>query len=424
MRRSVARPLSAFAVALAATVAVPAAPLAAQEAAKVVLRAALVLDGAGKAWPNGTVTVENGRITAVGPLAAGASVTRDLGAVTLIPGMIDTHVHLTWYITSRGKLHVDNDGDGPIEGALAAAGNAWKTLEAGFTTVQSLGSPEDAQLRDAINRGVIRGPRLITTLGSLNERSGGPEALRDSVRAFKRRGADAIKLFASKSIRDGGTQTMTDAQLQAACAEGHAQGLRVVVHAHDASSVMAAVRAGCDQVEHGLFADDAARAAMTRAGTWYDPQCSLVFRNYLDHKPWFDGIGNYNAVGFAAMEKVVPEAPKQIARAAATPGLNLVFGTDAVAGAHGHNADELVCRGTEGKQPLDALLASVTSQAAASLGLAKETGTLAPGLAADVVALDGDPRKDPRAYQRVRFVMKGGAVVRDEPQLAARKSRG
>ena len=403
----------------------PAAARAQLDSGTITLRAARVLDGAGKSWSPGAVTLRNGRITAVGALAAGTRVTRDLGDVTLVPGLIDTHVHLTWYITSRDKLHVDNDGDGATEAALAAAGNAWRTLRAGFTTVQSIGSPEDAPLRDAIARGLIPGPRLLTSLGSLNERSGSAEALRDSVRAFKRRGADVIKLFASKSIRDGGQQTMTDAQLVAACSEGHAQGLRVIVHAHDTPSVMAAVRAGCDQVEHGLFADAGAREAMATAGTWFDPQCGLVFRNYLDHKPWFDGIGNYNAAGFAAMERVVPEAPKQIGRAAATPKLRMIFGTDAVAGAHGRNAEELTCRGTVGGVGLEALLASVTSQAAASLGLAKEVGLLASGYAADVVGLDGDPRRDVAAYSRVRFVMKGGVVWRDDAaQPAARKRKG
>ncbi len=403
----------------------PSVVRAQSDAGPTVLRAALVLDGAGKAWPNGTVTITSGRITAVGPLAKGARVTRDLGPLTLMPGLIDTHVHLTWYITGKGRLHVENDGEGPTEAALAAAGNAWRTLQAGFTTVQSLGSPEDAALRDAIQRGVIGGPRLITSLGSLNERSGSAEALRDSVRAFKGRGADVIKLFASKSLREGGQQTMTDAQLVAACGEGHAQGLRVVVHAHDAGSVLAAVKAGCDQVEHGLFANDEARAAMAQAGTWYDPQCGLVFLNYLDHKPWFEGIGNYNTAGFAAMERVLGEAPRQVGRAVATPKLKVIFGTDAVAGAHGRNAEELSCRANEAKVPLDALLASATSQAAASLGLANDVGTIAPGMRADLVALAGDPRASVVAYQRVRFVMKDGAVWRDDAtQLVARNRKG
>ena len=376
-----------------------------------VVRAALVLDGTGKSWTNGTVTIRGGRIVAVGPLPAGAKVTHELGRVTLMPGLIDTHVHPTWYINSRGKLHTDRDGDTREDAALAAAGNAWRTLEAGFTTIQSLGAPEDAALRAAIANGVVRGPRIITSLGSLSERSGDAAALRDSVRAFKQRGADVIKLFASKSIRDGGGQTMTDAQLAAACGEAHAQGLRAVVHAHDPGSVLAAVHGGCDQVEHGLFANDEARAAMAKAGTWFDPQCGLVFRNYLDHQPWFEGIGNYNAAGFAAMEAVVPKAPVQITAAVATPGLKIVFGTDAVAGAHGHNADELVCRAVQARQPLADLLLSVTSRAAASLGLQQEIGALAPGLRADLVALSGDPRVDVHAYHRVTFVMTGGVVA-------------
>ena len=394
----------------AAPITAPAARAQADTSTQV-LRAALVLDGTGKAWPNGTVTVRGGRIVAAGPLAAGVKATRDLGRVTLMPGLIDTHVHPTWYINSRGKLHTDSDGDSREDAALAAAGNAWRTLAAGFTTVQSLGAAEDKALREAIAGGVIRGPRIITSLGSFNERSGGPEALRDSVRTYKQRGADLIKLFASRSIRDGGGQTMTDAQLQAACGEAHAQGLRVVVHAHDAGSILAAVRAGCDQVEHGLFATDEARAAMAKAGTWFDPQCGLVFRNYLDHRPWFEGIGNYNAAGFAAMEAVVPKAPQQVAAAQATPGLKVVFGTDAVAGAHGHNADELTCRASLGRVPLADLLLSVTSRAAASLGLSREIGAIAPGMRADLVALAGDPRADAGAYHRVAFVMSGGVVM-------------
>ena len=387
--------------------------------ADITIHAGTVLDGRGGVQRHAVVTVRDGRIVSVAPYARAAHVTYDLPALTLMPGLIDTHVHLTWYITSRERLHVANDGDTPADEALAAAGNAWRTLHAGFTTVQSLGAAEDKPLRSAIDRGVIPGPRIITSLGSLNERSGGADALRDSVRAFKARGADVIKLFASKSIREGGGQTMTLDQLTAACGEAHAQGLRAVVHAHDAASVLAAVNAGCDQVEHGLFADDAARRAMAEKGTWFDPQCGLVFRNYLDHKPWFNGIGNYNAEGFAAMEAVVARAPKLIAAAAATPGLKMVFGTDAVSGAHGHNADELACRGGPGGQPLPALFTSVTSLAAQSLGLQAEIGAIAPGLRADLVAIDGDPLRDARAYRRVAFVMKGGTVVRNDHGTAA-----
>jgi imidazolonepropionase-like amidohydrolase len=387
-------------------------------ALRVTLRAARIIDGTGHALGRSDVVVENGRIIALrlaaGPLPQGAI---DLGHRTLLPGLIDTHVHLGWYITAGGRLHQEGDGDAPAVSAFAQAGNAWATLQAGFTTVQSIGEPDNDLLRDAIKRGVFPGPRVLTSLGSLNERTrgGSPDSLRAAVRSFHARGADVIKIFASKSIRDGGEATMTDAQLAAACGEARALGLRAVVHAHSAESAQRAARNGCTQVEHGVFADDATRQAFVTHGTFFDPQCGLVFRNYLDHKPWFEGIGNYNAAGFAAMEQALPLAEAGIGRAARTPGLKLVFGTDAVAGAHGRNAEELVCRVRRGGQaPMDALV-SATSRAAESLGLGLEIGRIAPGYQADLIAVDGDPVQDIAATQRVSFVMRGGVIHRHDP---------
>ena len=391
----------------------------------VVLRAARVLDGSGGALTNQDVVVTNGRIAAVraasGVLPANGI---DLRGRTLLPGLIDTHVHLGWYLTSRNRLHQERDGDTPTIGALNHAGNAWATLRAGFTTVQSIGEADNAELRDAINRGIIPGPRVITSLGSLSERSAGgsPDSLRAVVRRFKMQGADVIKIFASKSIRDGGEATMTDAQLEAACGESKAQGLRSVVHAHSAEAVQRAARAGCTQVEHGVFTDDTTRALLVQRGTFFDPQCGLVFHNYLDNKNWFEGIGNYNAAGFASMEKALPLAEAGIGLASRTKGLKLVFGTDAVAGAHGRNAEELVCRVRRGGQsPMDALV-SATSRAAESLGLEREIGRIAVGYAADLIATDGDPSIEIEATQRVRFVMRNGHVYRNDPS-SARASR-
>jgi imidazolonepropionase-like amidohydrolase len=383
-----------------------------------IVRVARVIDGTGAALGRREVVIEGTRIVAVrpavGPLPAGGI---DLGPRTLLPGLIDTHVHLGWYITAVGRLHQDGDGDGPAVSAFAQAGNAWATLQAGFTTVQSIGEPDNDLLRDAINRGVFPGPRILTSLGSLNERTrgGSPDSLRAAVRSFYARKADVIKIFASKSIRDGGEATMTDAQLAAACGEAKALGLRAVVHAHSAESAQRAARNGCNQVEHGVFADDATRQAFVANGTFFDPQCGLVFRNYLDHKPWFEGIGNYNAAGFTAMEQALPLAEAGIGRAARTPGLKLVFGTDAVAGAHGRNAEELVCRVRRGGQPAMDALVSATSRAAESLGLAREIGRVAPGYQADLIAVDGDPVQDIEATQRVSFVMRGGVIHRHEP---------
>jgi imidazolonepropionase-like amidohydrolase len=298
--------------------------------------------------------------------------------------------------------------------ALAHAANAWATLRAGFTTVQSIGEADNAPLRDAINRGHIPGPRVLTSLGSMNERTRGgtPDSLRAAVRRFKQMGADVIKIFASKSIRDGGEATMSVEQLQAACGESTAHGLRSVVHAHSAEAAQRAARAGCTQVEHGVFADDATLALFAERGTWFDPQCGLVFRNYLDNKPWFDGIGNYNAVGFAAMEKAIPLAEAGIGRAARTKGVKLVFGTDAVAGAHGRNAEELVCRVRRGGQPAMDAIVSATSRAAESMHLEKELGRIAPGYTADIIATNGDPSQEIEASLRVSFVMRGGVVYR------------
>jgi len=345
----------------------------------IVLRAGRVLDGTGRLMTNVDLFIEKGRIAKIR--------------------------------ASRGAL---------------PAGNAWATLRAGFTTVQSIGEPENGALRDAINRGVLPGPRVLTSLGSLNERTlgGSPDSLRSAVRKFKMRGADVIKIFASKSIRDGGEATMTDEQLAAACGEAKANGFRSVVHAHSAVAVQRAARAGCTQVEHGVFADDITRALLVANGTFFDPQCGLVFHNYLDNKPWFDGIGNYNAVGFASMEKALPLAEAGIASASRTPKLKLVFGTDAVAGAHGRNAEELVCRVRKGGQPAMDAIVSATSLAAESMGLGTEIGRIAEGFAADIIATDGDPSQQIEAAQRVTFVMRNGKVYRNDgaTSLAMSKS--
>ncbi|MEP6763525.1 MAG: amidohydrolase family protein [Gemmatimonadaceae bacterium] len=400
-----------FCAALAQTVAAqtPSSP------PSVVLRTSRILDGTGAVLRNMDIVVEGGRITAIkasnGPLPANGI---DLRSQTVLPGLIDTHVHLGWYLNSKNRLHQNGDGDTPAQGALGQAGNAWATLHAGFTTVQSVGEPENGALRDAINRGALPGPRVLTSLGSLNERTGrgSPDSLRAAVRRFKEQGADVIKIFASKSIRDGGEATMTLEQLTAACGEAKAVGLRSMVHAHSAEAVQRSARAGCSQVEHGVFADDATRKMLVDNNTFFDPQCGLVFHNYLDNKPWFEGIGNYNAAGFESMEKALPLAEAGIGFASHTKGLKLVFGTDAVAGAHGRNAEELVCRVRKGGQPAMDALISATSRAAESLGLAKEIGRIAVGYSADIIATNGDPSQEIEATERVTFVMRSGKIYR------------
>ena len=382
--------------------------------AQILITANRLFDGRGQLQQNVAIVVDGGRITQVGAAPRDFRGQRyDLGDVTLLPGLVDVHAHIVWYLNSKERLHTNDDGDSPAVQALAWAGNAMATLRGGVTTVQSPGSPEDADLRDAIARGRVVGPRILTSLGSFNERSS-PDELRTRIREIKARGADVVKLFASKSIREGGGATMTPEQLSAACDEGHKQGLRVLVHAHAADAVKAAVLAGCDQIEHGVFVTNDVLELMAQRGTYFSPQCGLVFRNYLGNKRYFEGIGNYNAEGFAAMEKAIPLAIDVIKRAARTPRLKLVWGTDAVAGAHGHNVDDLICRVNEGGQPAADALVSATSRAAESLGLGRQIGAVAPGLEADIIAVRGNPLTDITALKRVSFVMKGGTVVRHD----------
>jgi imidazolonepropionase-like amidohydrolase len=297
---------------------------------------------------------------------------------------------------------------------LSMAGNAYATLMAGFTTIQSPGATEDKDLREWIALGQVPGPRVLTSLGAISSPRLTPDSMRAIVRRRKAEGADVIKIFASASIRDNGAQTLTDEQLQAACGEAKAQGMRTMVHAHSAESIKASVLAGCDQIEHGVFATDEVLKLMADRGVYFDPQICLVFRNYLDNRAKYEGIGNYNEAGFAAMERAIPIATEMFTRAIHTPGLKVIFGTDAVAGAHGRNAEELVCRVQAGKQsPLDAIT-SATSLGAEALHLGGQIGSIAPGLQADLIAVQGDPTKDITALRRVMFVMKGGRVYKNE----------
>ncbi len=371
------------------------------------IRAARVLDGKGGALANAVVEIKGDQITAVG--ARSGPVTYDLGNVTLMPGMIDTHVHIGYHFGKDGRAQ--NQGETPAEMALYAAENAWVTLLNGFTTVQSVGAASDKEIRDAINRGVLPGPRILTSLGSMNERTGTPDQIREYVRKQKQAGADLIKIFASRSIRDGGARTMSDEQLVAACSEAKAQGLRTLVHAHAADAVLAVAKAGCTQVEHGAYVSDEGLKYMAEHGVYFDPNIGLVLQNYIENKAKYLGIGNYTEDGFAFMEKAVPTNYPMFKRALAAK-VKMPMGTDAVAGAHGQNGRELITRVKEGGQPpMDAII-STTSLAAESMGLGGTLGALAPGLQADIVAIDGNPLEDINALRRVSFVMKGGRIYK------------
>lgn len=372
----------------------------------ITIRAGTLLDGRGQVSHNVAIRIDGARIAAIG--SSDGQATYDLSQLTVLPGLIDTHVHIGYHFGKDGRA--DTTGETPAQAALAAVESAYLTLMAGFTTVQSVGAAEDGELRDAIARGTIPGPRVLTSLGSLSEGTGTPDQIRQFVRQKAAQKADLVKIFASKSIREGGAQTMTDEQLRAACGEATALGLRTLVHAHSASSVIAATRAGCSQIEHGAFIDDEAIGLMAERGTYFDPNIGLVLQNYLENKPRFLGFGNYTEEGFAFMEKAVVSNIAMFRRALSNRKLRIVMGTDAVAGAHGRNAEELIVRVRDGGQaPMQAII-SATSLAAASLGMQEQIGSMAPGMTADLVAVDGDPLQDITALRRVAFVMKGGKV--------------
>ena len=382
------------------------------------IHAATVLDGTGKVLRNATIVVQGSKITAIDTGSTAATPTYDLGVLTVTPGLIDVHAHIGWHFDKDGR-YAARRGDASEE-MLYSAENAYVTLMAGFTTIQSPGQANDVQLRDAVARGVLPGPRILTSIRQLNERSGTPDQIREQVRQLKKDGADVVKIFASASIRDGGKQTMTDAQLQAACGEANTLGMRTMVHAHSPESIKASVNAGCLQIEHGVFANDEVLKLMADKGVFFDPNVGVVLQNYLRNRVHYEGIGNYNAEGFAYMEKGVKINEEMIKKAVHTPKLMLVNGTDAVAGAHGHNADEIVERVRQGGQKqMDAII-SATSLAARSMRLEKTIGTLAPGFEADLVALDGDPLSDITAVTRVAFVMKGGKVYKHVAPTALR----
>ena len=393
-----------------------AAAVAAQDTARTILRAATLLDGRGGVQHNVDILVVGNRIariTARGPVPAGVRVV-DLGDRTVLPGFIDAHTHPVWYFNRQNRLHTANDGDTPAQSILAATANAYATLLAGFTTIQSVGSRSDADLRDWIATQGLPGPRILTSLDPLTDRTLSADSLRALVRQRKAQGADLIKLFASASIREGGQQSMSDSQLVAVCGEAQALGLRTLVHAHSAAAVRGATLAGCTQVEHGIFVTQDVLSLMAQRGTYFDPQCALVFRNYLDNRNRYQGIGNYTDSGFAVMERVLPLAAADIRMALATSGLKVLYGTDAVAGAHGHNAEDLICRVERaGEAPMHAIVAA-TSLNAEALGLSDRIGAIAAGLEADIIAVDGDPLHDITALRRVSFVMKGGRVVRND----------
>jgi imidazolonepropionase-like amidohydrolase len=378
---------------------------------RVVIAVGTALDGKGKVLLDTRIVVSGSKIVAIDRKAS--PIDYDLRGLTVMPGWIDAHVHITSGFGPDGK----NAGMGAAtpEAAYRTTANAYATLLAGFTTIQSMDNV--AALREAAVHGGLPAPRILSIAEPLEgrgEQTGTPDEVRVFVRKQKDAGADFLKIYASGGMRQT-AQTIPQAALDAACDEARKLGLRTLVHANY-DAVHGAITAGCTQVEHGLGAKDVDLQAMAEKGIYFDPQAGQLIHNYLNNRARYAGTPFFPKTlqEFEPMKDLLPITKEVIQRARKIPGLKIVFGTDALAGMHGHNVEDLINRVLEGGiAPMDALV-SANSLAAQAMKMADQIGALAPGLEADIIALDGDPLKDIAAVRRVVFVMKGGVVFKNE----------
>ena len=384
---------------------VPAPP---PPAGPIVILTANALDGHGGTLEDARIGVANGKITSLEAPLEGTVI--DLTGYTVLPGWIDTHVHLSSHFDRTGRIATESEP--PMEAAMGIAGAAWDTLMGGFTTVQTVGDPDEIPLRDSIRDHGFPGPRVLTSLAWVTAT---PETTDDELRAMvrerKEQGADLVKIFSSASQRVGATPTLTEGQLKVLCDEVRAIGMRSMVHAYR-SQVAAAGRAGCDQIEHATYATKEELQVAVDAGAFISPQVGLVVQSYWENRERYLGVGNYTEEGMQTMKDDMYLDFEVCSLAASMPNAKLVFSTDATAGAHGRNADEFIGRVEHcGQTPMQALV-SAGKVAAEALDMADELGRLAPGYEADIIAIDGDPLKDIDAVRNIVFVMRGGVVYK------------
>jgi imidazolonepropionase-like amidohydrolase len=385
-------------------------PAAAPPAA--LIEAGRLLTGRGAELRNTRILVKNGKIAAIGAnLTARGAVIYDLRNATVMPGLIDVHEHLTGHFGPNGKTF-DPD-ETPTQSALGVASNLWVTLMAGFTTVQSVGEPEDQVFSTYVQEGIIPGPRILTSYQDIvgSPRVGDDDVLRSKIDILKYEHADLVKIFASSSVRSGLHDTLTLHQLQVLCGEANRVGIRTLVHAYS-TAIRNAVEAGCTEVEHGIYGTQADLDLMASRGTYFDPQVGVVLQNYMRFYDRHFGGDKGKAAGMAQMTALLKSNERLFQAALHTHGLKILVGTDAVAGAFGHQADEVIARIKLGQAAMDAI-DDATSLNAESLRLGNRIGSVAAGYDADIIAVQGNPLTDAASLRDVSFVMKGGTVYKD-----------
>ena len=404
-------------------------------AKRVMVRAGHLLDvKSGKMLADQAILIEGDKIVSIGPAsqvkAAPDTTTVDLSNATVLPGLIDAHTHLTFDSSSVGYAGL---GISAPREALIGAKNARVTLEAGFTTVRNVGARgySDIALRDAINAGDVPGPRIVASGPALGITGGhcdnnllpyeyhaqgdgvadGIENVQHRVREVIKYGADVIKICATGGVMSKGddpnSSQFTLEEMKAIVAEAHRLGRKVAAHAHGAEGARWASEAGVDSVEHGHLMDDAAIAALKKNGTYLVPTLYLI--------DWHRENAAHNNVPEFSRRKMqmVSEAAQGNAKKAIAAGVKIGLGTDAAVYPHGLNAHELAVYVRLGMTPLQAIQ-SATVNDADLLGWADRIGTLESGKFADIIAVDGDPLKDVTTLERVKFVMKGGDVVKNQ----------
>ncbi len=408
-------------------------------AAKIALHCGHLFDArAGKLLGETTIVTDGKRIKDVEPGRADAAGARmiELGSATCLPGLIDSHTHLTGETSPTG--YTDQFRWNIADYAIRSTVYARRTLDAGFTTVRNLGDNdgESIALRNAINAGVVPGPRIFTAaqaIGSTGGHADGTDGYRKdlagdpgpkvgiingvddawkAVRQHYKDGADVIKIMPSGGVLDESSSVdnaqMTIEEIKAVVAAAHDYGFTVAAHAHGTEAIRRAVIGGVDSIEHGTFMDDTDMKLMKEHGTWYVP--TIIAGKYVEEKA---SIPGYYPAQIAAKAKQVGPIIQQTAARAYKAGVKIAFGTDAAVYPHGQNAKEFKYMVEAGMPPAFVLQAA-TTHAAELLKMTRDLGTVEAGKLADVIAVDGDPLDNIELMQHVTFVMKDGAIYKED----------